>query len=63
MRFKIDENLPLECAQLLTAAEHDVVRVIGQNLQGADDPSVLKACVEEGRVLVTLDVDFADIRA
>lgn len=63
MRFKIDENLPIEFADLLTQAGHDAVTVIAQQLQGQDDPTIINACLRGGRVLVTLDLDFADIRA
>jgi len=63
MRFKIDENLPIEFADLLTQAGHDAVTVFDQQLQGQDDLAIINACLREERVLVTLDLDFADIRA
>ena len=63
MQFKIDENLPAEIAELLIHAGHDAVTVISQRLQGKPDPVIVKVCVRERRVLVTLDLDFADIRA
>lgn len=46
----------------LSSAGHDAVSAVAQNLQGAADPRVMEVCREEGRALVTLDVDFADIR-
>lgn len=63
MKFKVDENLPIECAEMLTLARHDALTVSGQNMQGAPDLSLARICQQEGRVLVTLDLDFADIRA
>ncbi len=63
MKFKIDENLPVELAHLLIAAGHDASTVITQGLQGSDDPTIASVCTHELRVLVTLDLDFADIRA
>lgn len=30
-------------------------------MNGADDLAIFKACVEEARCLITLDLDFADI--
>lgn len=63
MRFKLDENLPTEAADLLAGAGHDAVSVLDQNLGGAGDPVIATACAEENRTLVTLDTDFADIRA
>jgi len=62
MKFKVDENLPIECAELLTAAGHDAVTIVAQGLRGENDPKVADVCVKEGRILVTLDLDFSDIR-
>ena len=63
MRFKIDENLPVEFAELLAADGHDAVSVITQGLQGKDDVTLVNRCLAEERILVTLGLDFADIRA
>jgi len=62
MKFKIDENLPLEFAQVLRSAGYDAATVVEEELSGAADPDVLSACWSEDRAIVTLDVDFADIR-
>ena len=62
MRFKLDENLPAEAADLLREAGHDAATVLEQEMSGETDPNVAAACEREGRVLVTLDADFADIR-
>ncbi len=62
MKFKIDENLPTEFVELLQAAHHDAVTALSQGLQGEDDPVLIDLCRQEGRVLVTLDLDFSDIR-
>ena len=62
MKFKVDENLPVESADLLRSAGHDAVTVGDQRLSGAADSAVAGVCRAEGRVLITLDVDFADIR-
>ena len=63
MRFKIDENLPVEVLELLRNRGHDVLTVVDQRLGGAPDSVVAAACRTEQRTLVTLDLDFADIRA
>jgi predicted nuclease of predicted toxin-antitoxin system len=63
MRFKIDGNLPRESADLLTQANFDAVTVIAERMGGGPDPELATVCKSEGRVLVTLDLDFADIRA
>lgn len=63
MRIKTDENLPVEATDAFRAAGHDAVSVPEQRLGGQPDSVVSSVCRDEGRVLVTLDADFADIRA
>ncbi|MEZ5980341.1 MAG: DUF5615 family PIN-like protein [Planctomycetota bacterium] len=63
VRFKVDENLPARSAASLRRAGHDAMSVAEQAMIGADDSRLFEACTAEGRVLVTLDLDFADIRA
>ncbi|MEN1680806.1 MAG: DUF5615 family PIN-like protein [Planctomycetota bacterium] len=60
--LKIDENLPVEVAELLRAEGHDAATVLEQQLGGEPDPRISAVCLSEGRALVTLDLDFADIR-
>lgn len=62
MEFKLDENLPVEAAEVLRRVGYDAVTVLEQNLGGAADPEVASVCQKEGRTLITLDTDFADIR-
>ena len=63
MLFKVDENLPVDFAQLLAELGHDTKTVKDQRLQGANDQVLLERCDKEERTLVTLDIDFSDIRA
>ena len=63
MRFKLDENLSPTIAGLLTQAGHDAATVAEQGLAGAEDPDIASVCLDEGRILLTLDLDFADVRA
>ncbi len=63
LSFKVDENLPVEAAELLTSAGHDAVTVPQQQLGGKPDPNIAAVCQQENRVVITLDLDFADIRA
>ncbi len=60
MRFKLDENLGRRTAGLFRETGYDTATVFGQKLNGASDNDVLAVCVEENRVLVTLDLDFAN---
>jgi predicted nuclease of predicted toxin-antitoxin system len=63
MEFKIDENLPIEAKQLLQEAGHNAALVKDQRLEGKPDSDIVSVCQRENRVLITLDMDFADIRA
>ena len=63
MKFKIDEKLPVEVAALLNQAGHDASTVYDQGLVGVVDENIAQVCQVEGRIMVTLDLDFADIRA
>ena len=61
-KFKVDENLPTEAAELLASAGYDAVTVGDQRMVGQPDTNVAAVCRREGRAIVTLDLDFADIR-
>lgn len=63
LRFKLDENVPGEVAALLREAGQDARSALEQELGGGSDERMLRACREEARVLVTLDLGFGDIRA
>lgn len=63
MKFKIDENLPVEFAENLIAAGHDATTVVAEHHRGAVDSAIVNLCLQEGYILVTLDLDFADIYA
>ena len=62
MRFKIDQNLPIEAATLLTAAGHDAMTVYQQSLSGSPDERIVDVCKDENRILITADLDLSDIR-
>ncbi|MDD5204301.1 MAG: DUF5615 family PIN-like protein [Desulfobacterales bacterium] len=60
--MKIDECLPLECADLLAAHGHEVETVYQEGLRGRPDQLIWSAAQEEKRFLITTDLDFSDIR-
>jgi len=62
MRFKIDENLPLTTAQLLNENGHNALSVHDQKLKGISDADLIRIIQDEERVLITLDLDFSDIK-
>jgi predicted nuclease of predicted toxin-antitoxin system len=63
LKFKIDENLPQECALLLQAAGFLADTVAEEGLAGSPDSLLALMARADDRVLVTLDLDFADIRS
>jgi predicted nuclease of predicted toxin-antitoxin system len=63
MQFKTDENMPVEAADDLRQAGHDTLTVADQHLAGQPDERVAEICRTERLALVTLDLDFSDIRA
>jgi len=62
VKFKVDENLPEELTHLLRGAGWDTVTVVEQNLGGVPDPPLARVCSSEGRILVTFDRGFSNIR-
>ena len=63
MRFKLDENLPAEAADLLRRVGFVADTVLDENLCGADDDRVASTSRSARRMLITLDLDFANIWA
>ena len=62
MKIKLDENLPAALVNLLRVAGHDAMTVSDESLGGGEDPRILHAAASEQRLLMTFDLDFADIR-
>jgi predicted nuclease of predicted toxin-antitoxin system len=61
LRVKLDENVARDAGALLRDAGHDVHTVQAERLAGAPDAKIFDACLRENRVLLTLDLDFADV--
>ncbi len=62
MQLKVDENLHDDVAALLRGRGHDALTVHDQGLRGHRDAQIAEVCRREGRALLTLDLDFANIR-
>jgi predicted nuclease of predicted toxin-antitoxin system len=63
VRFKVDQNLPVEVAGALRVAGHDAATVYEESLAGAPGPQVVNVARAEGRAILTPDVGFADLRS
>jgi predicted nuclease of predicted toxin-antitoxin system len=62
MKFKLDENLPLQIAVEIRARKHDIETVAEEGLTGRSDADIWQAAQREGCILVTQDLDFSDTR-
>jgi hypothetical protein len=62
VRFKLDENLPVELLEDLRAAGHEADGLRDEGLIGAPDDVVLDLVRRERRVLLTLDKGIANVR-
>jgi predicted nuclease of predicted toxin-antitoxin system len=63
VKFKLDENLPVSSAAILTSIGHDVDTITDEGLIGAPDGDVVAAATAAGRILISLDRGLGDIRA
>ena len=62
MKLKLDENLSRDLKTILSALQHDVTTAAEQGLLSKPDTAVAAAARREDRILLTLDVEFADLR-
>lgn len=62
MRLFCDQNIMVETAQFLRRQGHDVVSTRDVGLSEAPDEDVLEFAIKDGRVLLTFNADFGDIR-
>jgi predicted nuclease of predicted toxin-antitoxin system len=59
---KVDEDLPRQITDLLTARGHDATTVVEQGWQGTPDNLLWSRIQDEQRWLITADRGFADLR-
>ena len=62
MRFLIDENLPNDLVPVLAEHGHDARHALDNFKPGCLDPKLFDHAQKEGRILITCDLDFSDIR-
>jgi predicted nuclease of predicted toxin-antitoxin system len=61
MRFLLDMNLPPALAEWLQSKGHDAVHIREIGLGHLPDREVFARAAEEGRIVVTFDLDFGEI--
>jgi predicted nuclease of predicted toxin-antitoxin system len=62
VKFKLDENLPVELVTDLHRLGHDADTVTDEGLRGAADPAVVDAAFAADRILFTLDKGIANLQ-
>ena len=62
MKLKLDENLSRHLKHVLENLNYDVLTASDQGLLSQDDITIGKAAKTEGRMLLTLDLEFGDLR-
>lgn len=62
MKVKLDENLPARLARTLAQLGHEADTVPQEGLAGRNDAEVWEATQAAGRLLITQDLDFSDLR-
>ncbi len=60
MDFLADENFPLDAADRLREAGHDIAAVV-RDSPGTSDEAVIERAVREGRVILTFDRDYGGL--
>jgi predicted nuclease of predicted toxin-antitoxin system len=61
VKLVLDENLSRAHAAALRSLGHDAIAIVEVRLSGASDEEVRRFAIEQNRVLVTLDADFANV--
>lgn len=62
MKIKLDENISASLCGIFTANGYNADTVYSEGLAGCSDEILFSRIKDEGRLLITCDVDFADIR-
>ena len=62
MKLKLDENLSRHLKPVLTGLGHDVLTAADEDFLSRPDVEVAAGAAREGRILLSLDIEFADLR-
>jgi len=60
MKFLLDENISHLTLKFLREMGYDA-KGIPEHLKGSDDEDIINLAIEEGRIAITLDLDFGEI--
>jgi predicted nuclease of predicted toxin-antitoxin system len=61
LRFKIDENAPFSVKAILESrGNHQADSVYHEGIAGITDRDLIELCLQEERILITLDTDFSN---
>ena len=60
-KLKLDENFPPSCVSIFRLKDIDASSVFEQNMNGSTDDTLFEVCIAEERILITFDLDFANI--
>jgi hypothetical protein len=60
VKLKLDENFDMRLLGMLTSEGHEVDTVFTEGLSGCNDETIYRACRDNGRILITLDLDFSN---
>jgi predicted nuclease of predicted toxin-antitoxin system len=63
VKFLADMGIPMSSVAHLRRAGYDVTHLREQGLQRLSDPEILEKARDEGRVLLTHDLDFGQLLA
>ncbi|HJU15945.1 MAG TPA: DUF5615 family PIN-like protein [Stellaceae bacterium] len=61
MRFLLDMNMPPAMAEWLRSEGHDAIHVSDAGYGNLPDHQIFDRAAEDGRILVTFDLDFGEI--
>ncbi len=62
VKLKLDENLSRHLRQALCDLQHDATTAAEEDLLSQPDTAVAATAKDGGRILLTLDIEFGDLR-
>ena len=62
MKLKLDENLSRHLKPVLAGLGHNVLTAADEDLLSRPDTEIARAAKDENRMVLTLDIEFADLR-